>query len=73
MKSLKYIAVTQPGKVEKHFVGRVSVDGDRVIVEFPVLSAHVAKVTAERLNYAVEHQGEIEGTAVTVPSPPHSR
>lgn len=73
MKPLKYIAVTQPGKAEKHFVGRVSVDGGSVIIEFPVLSAHIARGTAERLNYAVEHQGEIEGTAVTVPSPSPSR
>ena len=68
MKPMQYIAVTLPGNREKHYVGRLSVDGKRVVVQFEAPNLHEANVLTERLEFAREHLGDMEGTAVTAPT-----
>lgn len=69
MTPMSYVPVTLSGKRDRHFVGRVSVCGKSVATTFEVATAHEARIIADRLEFARGQMGDMEGTAITVPSP----
>ena len=66
MKPMSYMPVTLSGNRDRFFVGRVSVDGSKVITQFEVPTEHEAKILSQRLEYARVELGDLEGTAVSV-------
>lgn len=73
MTPMSYVPVTLSGKRDRYFVGRVSVCGRSVATTFEVATAHEAKIIADRLEFARGQLGDMEGTAVIVPSPVSNR